>query len=173
MNNRGDELEPPDYLDFAFIEGLHGVVPVDIDIKPGSFPNSINTKSMGKVPVAILGTEDFDVMTVDPYTVLFGPDGAAAVIDPDDPGFFTVGDGHIEDVNGVLKIVRINVVYHLTLPADQRADAQDAFNHYITLCPAAQSVIPAGTTDSPNRPEASQVMPTAAPSRISRGFEIR
>ena len=53
--------------------------------------------------------------------------------------------GDIEDVNGVLKIVRINVHYHLKLPADKRADAEDAFNNYITLCPAAQSVVEAIT----------------------------
>jgi len=51
--------------------------------------------------------------------------------------------GDIEDVNGVLKIVRINVDYHLKLPADRRADAEDAFDNYITLCPAAQSVVEA------------------------------
>lgn len=51
--------------------------------------------------------------------------------------------GDIEDVNGVLKIVRINVHYRLKLPADRRADAQEAFNNYITLCPAAQSVVDA------------------------------
>lgn len=51
--------------------------------------------------------------------------------------------GDIEDVNGVLKIVRINVHYKLKLPADKRADAEEAFNNYITLCPAAQSVVEA------------------------------
>ena len=51
--------------------------------------------------------------------------------------------GDIEDVNGVLKIVRINVHYRLKLPADRRADAEAAFNNYITLCPAAQSVVDA------------------------------
>ena len=53
--------------------------------------------------------------------------------------------GDIEAVNGVLKIVRINVHYNLKLPADQRADAEEAFNNYITLCPAAQSVVEAIT----------------------------
>jgi dipeptidyl aminopeptidase/acylaminoacyl peptidase len=43
----------------------------DIDIKPGSYPNSINLKSKGLVPVAILTTEDFDATIVDPVTVLF------------------------------------------------------------------------------------------------------
>jgi organic hydroperoxide reductase OsmC/OhrA len=51
--------------------------------------------------------------------------------------------GDIEDVNGVLKITRIHVHYQLKLPADRRADAEAAFNNYITLCPAAQSVVEA------------------------------
>jgi hypothetical protein len=42
-----------------------------IDIKPGSYPNSINLGSKGVVPVAILTTEDFDASTVDPATVEF------------------------------------------------------------------------------------------------------
>ena len=48
-----------------------------IDIKPSSFPNSINTKSMGKIPVAILGGPTIDVTTIDQSTVTFGPAGAA------------------------------------------------------------------------------------------------
>ena len=51
--------------------------------------------------------------------------------------------GDIENVDGVLKIVRINVHYNLKLPADKRADAEEAFKNYITLCPAAQSVVEA------------------------------
>lgn len=42
---------------------------VMIDIKPGSDPNSINLKSRGVVPVAILTTADFDAATVDPEMV--------------------------------------------------------------------------------------------------------
>jgi hypothetical protein len=42
---------------------------VNIDIKPGSFPNSINLGSGGSVPVAILGTADFDATSVDPTSV--------------------------------------------------------------------------------------------------------
>jgi probable HAF family extracellular repeat protein len=42
---------------------------VAIDIKPGSFPNSINLGSDGNVPVAIFGADGFDVTTVDPLTV--------------------------------------------------------------------------------------------------------
>jgi len=42
---------------------------VTIDIKPGSFPNSINIGSNGTVPVAIFSTATFDATTVDPLTV--------------------------------------------------------------------------------------------------------
>jgi organic hydroperoxide reductase OsmC/OhrA len=51
--------------------------------------------------------------------------------------------GDIEDVNGVLKITRIHVRYNLKLPPERRADAEEAFSNYITMCPAAQSVIDA------------------------------
>lgn len=51
---------------------------ISIDIKPGSFPNSINPKSKGVIPVAILTTETFDAATVDSTTVLFGPSGTEA-----------------------------------------------------------------------------------------------
>jgi len=46
------------------------IISIELDIKPQSCPNPFNTKSQGKLPVAILGTEDFDVMEVDPATVL-------------------------------------------------------------------------------------------------------
>jgi hypothetical protein len=35
-------------------------ITVPLDIKPGSFPNSINIESKGKIPVAILSTNDFN-----------------------------------------------------------------------------------------------------------------
>lgn len=40
-----------------------------IDIKPGSFPNSINLGDRGTVAVAIFSRPDFDATTVDPSTV--------------------------------------------------------------------------------------------------------
>jgi probable HAF family extracellular repeat protein len=49
---------------------------VSIDIKPGGHPNSINPKSRGRIPVAILATDTFDPTTVDPNTIAFGPKGA-------------------------------------------------------------------------------------------------
>lgn len=79
--------------------GTAGIVPATvlgvlepfiIDIKPGSFPNSINPKSQGVISVAILTISTFDATTVDPASVEFGPSGALEAH----------GKGHIEDANG-------------------------------------------------------------------------
>jgi organic hydroperoxide reductase OsmC/OhrA len=50
-------------------------------------------------------------------------------------------EGDIEDVNGILKITRIRVGYHLKIPKEKAKDAQEAFSAYLVRCPAAQSVI--------------------------------
>ena len=50
-------------------------------------------------------------------------------------------EGDIEDVNGILKITRIRVQYHLKIPKEKAADAQEAFSTYLVRCPAAQSVV--------------------------------
>ena len=44
---------------------------VQIDIKPGSFPNCFNINGHGVIPVAILGSEDFDVSDVNTESLLF------------------------------------------------------------------------------------------------------
>jgi hypothetical protein len=50
--------------------------PISIDIKPGSDPNSINPKSRGKIPVAILSTEDWDSLSrIDLNSLTFGRTG--------------------------------------------------------------------------------------------------
>ncbi|MFC1966870.1 hypothetical protein ACFLWI_08040, partial [Chloroflexota bacterium] len=68
-----------------------------IDIKPGSDPNSINPKSNGVIPVAILTTStaagdsvDFDATQVDASTVEFGPSKATMAHNA----------AHLEDVDG-------------------------------------------------------------------------
>jgi hypothetical protein len=53
------------------------VILVDIDIKPGSYPNSIRLAAKGVVPVAVLSDLEFDAASVDPVTVVFA--GAAPV----------------------------------------------------------------------------------------------
>ncbi|MCK4808661.1 MAG: hypothetical protein KAS90_03510 [Candidatus Aenigmarchaeota archaeon] len=55
------------------------VISVFVDIKPSSCPNPINTKSKGVLPVAVLGTEDFDVTTIDPASIRIK-------LNPDDVG---------------------------------------------------------------------------------------
>jgi hypothetical protein len=42
---------------------------VALDVKPESCPNPLNTKDKGWLPMAILGTEDFDVTQVDPVSL--------------------------------------------------------------------------------------------------------
>lgn len=43
---------------------------VAIDVKPGSFPNSINLRSSGVVAVAILSSSTFDATQVNPATII-------------------------------------------------------------------------------------------------------
>lgn len=69
-------------------------IAVDIDIKPGSYPNSINLGSNGVIPVAILSTADFDATTVLPETVSLAGSGVAV------RGKGNKLLAHEEDVNG-------------------------------------------------------------------------
>lgn len=52
-------VEPPDTI-------------VAIDIKPGSDPNCFNVNGHGVIPVAVLGSDTFDVTTIDVSSLLFG-----------------------------------------------------------------------------------------------------
>ena len=57
-------------------------LPVYVDIKPSSCPNPLNAKSKGKLPVAVLGTEDFDVTTIDPATIMLTREGIEGEVPP-------------------------------------------------------------------------------------------
>ena len=69
--------------------------PIDIDVKPDDFPNSINPRSRGVIPVAVLTTSDFDATTVDWPTMRFGVTGLEAA--PVHAAFDDVdGDGDVD-----------------------------------------------------------------------------
>jgi hypothetical protein len=53
------------------------LIPVFVDIKPGSWPNPLNKRARGVLPVAICGTHAFDVTTLDPATVKITREGFA------------------------------------------------------------------------------------------------
>jgi len=62
------ETADPTKCDTATVT-IYVAQPVAVDIKPGSCPNPFNLKSRGVLPVAILGTEDFDVTLIDRGTL--------------------------------------------------------------------------------------------------------
>ncbi len=67
---------------------------VEIDIKPGSYPNCFNNDGHGVIPVAILGSREFEVTQVDPATVELAGLAVGA------RGKSDKLMAHIEDTNG-------------------------------------------------------------------------
>lgn len=53
-----------------------------LDIKPGSCPNPLNRKSRGVLPVAVLGTEEFDVSDIDTATIQLTRDSVEGGVAP-------------------------------------------------------------------------------------------
>jgi hypothetical protein len=51
------------------IADIYPGLKVSVDIKPTSCPNPLNVKSSGVLPVAILGTQDFDVGLIDTASI--------------------------------------------------------------------------------------------------------
>ena len=65
----------------AFIVAI-GATPAEValDIKPGSWPNPFNPVSKGVLPLAVCGSDEFDVMTIDPDTILLGREGVDGLV---------------------------------------------------------------------------------------------
>ncbi len=76
---------------------VNAVQEVDIDIKPGSDPNSINLCSGGAVPVAILGSDMLDVSSINTETLRFA-EASVKVVGKKDPNSLC----SYEDINGDL-----------------------------------------------------------------------
>lgn len=74
------------------------VVQVNIDVLPGSEVNTINPKKKGLIPVAVLGSNTFDVETISFETLRFGPSSALPA---------HASGGHLEDVNedGIIDLI--------------------------------------------------------------------
>jgi hypothetical protein len=72
-------------------------IPVDIDIMPGTDVNPVNIGRRGLLPVAILGSFDFDVADVDPSTLILGDEtGTETAIAQKNNGTYQAA---MEDVN--------------------------------------------------------------------------
>jgi hypothetical protein len=95
------------------------LISVSVDIKPGSWPNPIQTRSRGVLPVCICGTEDFDVMTVDPASVRLHSEDVEEGVAPlrwswEDvatPYTTDYGGGHALGGDGIL-----DLVFHFDTP---------------------------------------------------------
>jgi hypothetical protein len=85
---------PNDQDNYPLMTPLRPWPRVIIDIEPGSDPDCFNNDGKGVIPVAILGSDDFDVTRIDPgWIQLAGLDVKVA-------GKSDKLLAHIEDVNG-------------------------------------------------------------------------
>jgi len=78
---------------YPFLRPFLKPIPVGVDIKPNSCPNPLNVKSRGVLPVAVLGSEDFDVISIDIASIRLA--GIAAIRS----GFEDIGTSLV-DANG-------------------------------------------------------------------------
>lgn len=95
-------------LNGGSVEVFSSVRAVAMDIKPDDVPNTLNPRSRGVVPIAILTTEKFDATSIDLTSLRFGVTGEEAAVlravfdDVDDDGdtdllvFFRSRDTNID-----------------------------------------------------------------------------
>ncbi len=71
---------------------------VSVDIKPQSYPNPLNVRSKGVIPVAILGTSNFNVMNIDVVSI------SLEGVSPIRSGYEDVAESLTEDDDGALDL---------------------------------------------------------------------
>jgi choice-of-anchor C domain-containing protein len=121
--------------------------PITIDIKPGSCPNPLNVKSKGVLPVAVLGTEDFDVLTIDPATIRLSLEGMEVGVAPIRWSYEDVGtpfegelcgchalngDGYIDlslkfDIKALITTLELGGIIGNTLPLTITGNLKEEF----------------------------------------------
>ena len=113
-----DSVVPGAAIDNIKVFGISELVIeyIAVDIKPRSCPNPLNVKSKGVLPVAILGSEDFDVNTIDPTSIRLAgveplrsgyEDVAAPVLDANDCNCTENGPDGLLDLTLKFKTQRI------------------------------------------------------------------
>jgi len=84
------------YSGSAYVYTVGEYRTIVLDVKPGGSQNPINPDSYGVIPVAIMGSQDFDVTSVDRASLRFGPRFAQTAHNLTES--FTYDD-HLEDLN--------------------------------------------------------------------------
>jgi hypothetical protein len=131
------------------VDNISIFVIIPIDIKPGSYPNSINLTSKGVLPVAILTTEDFDALTVDVDSIAFGDLKAGGTASPVKNAEEDVDDDGDIDVIlhfSVPELVEINALNKKSIKAFLTAETVNNIpvrgNDSVRIVPTKKTVSP-------------------------------
>jgi len=112
----GYGLNPSGYQEAWIATIPEPAIEVAVDIKPGTCPNPVNVKSTGVLPIAILGSEEFDVTDVDVASIQLAgveplrsgyEDVATPVSDTNDCNCITDGPDGFLDLTLKFKTQRI------------------------------------------------------------------
>ena len=120
---------------------------VYVDIRPGTCPNPVNTRSKGVLPVAVLGTETFDVNRIDPGTIRLSREGVDGEVVPTRSGYEDVatlfegdlcgchklkGDGNTDlalkfDIQELVRALRLKEVAGVTVTLTVTGNLKEEF----------------------------------------------